>query len=333
MILNGSRAGLFQQCRQKLWNWDELKLQSYREADPLMIGNAFHVGMAKYYTSKNTEASVALAEEAFRKHLEGQTLLAEELPLMENHITLVKRSIEAYARNWKSEPIQVLMPEVRFRVPLPNSEHHCFFVHRLLHGPDEVANDACQDPLCRQSHFFAGRTDAVVEWNGQIWLLEHKTTAKTGNLFFDRFLLDTQPTGYLYGIWKSTTVRPSGFILNVAKKPYANAADPFAITFEREPYTRTEDNLLQFEREVTIIASEFERAIANKLIFKNTHACVDYNRRCYYFDRCVRGDGIDRVDSDDHEFRPRPDDYVNEMYLEMLGLEKKETTNALPPIV
>jgi hypothetical protein len=324
VIINTSRAGLFQECRVKAENWHIKRLVSWREADPLMIGEAFHVGVAHFYAKGSVQESVALAESTFRKRLEGQMILTEEKELIERNITFSKRAIEKYAEHWKDEPIQILMPEVKFRVELPNTHHHCWFVHKLLHSEGISPFEHCQDPRCWIPHYFTGRTDAVVSWRNMIWLLEHKTAAQTGQLFFDKFTLDQQTTGYIYGIWKHTSVRPHGFILNVIKKPYKNASDPFAITFEREAYIRDDESLKEFETELIRIANNYELAMRTGDIYKNSKSCISFQRRCYYFDLCARHN-----QEQEGEFRPRSPDYVDLEYYNILGIPipEKEATS------
>jgi hypothetical protein len=319
MILNISRASQFQECRQKAYNWHELGLMAWREAEALMTGEAFHVGIANLFATRNITQSVEMAEARYRERLQSQLILPEEQTLIEQQIELSKRAVRKYAEYYTTEPFQVLMPEVKFRVALPNTLHHCWYVHRLLfpnHPPEGCGEKACLHP-----HYLIGRTDAVIQWNNLIWLLEHKTTAMAGQIFYDRFRLDMQTTGYLYGIWKALDVRPHGFLLNVIKKPQKRAgADPFAITFEREPYVRDEESLLEFEREITMIANDYEHAFQVKHIYKNPKSCVNYNRQCYYLALCER-----HQEREEGEFRQRPPDYVDFEYYDLLGLQRPAT--------
>ncbi len=319
MILNISRAITFQQCKRKAFNRDILHLLPTREADALTTGGAFHVGSAILHASRDVETAVKATEAEYRKRLEGQMILPEEWPLIEHQIEQIKAGVRAYGENFLPD-FQVLQPEVEFMVELPNSKHHCWFAHQIL-WPD-FPFDNC--PVfqsgnlgeCRQSHYLRGRTDAVIKWNKLIWLLETKTTAITGDIFYKRWFLDFQPTGYIYGIWKSTGLRPHGFILNIVKKPNRRAHDQFAFGFEREPYLRSDEDLAEFESEITMIAEDYEDAMRLKRVYKNPSSCIAYNRTCYYWDMCKRhhvpGDG---------EFRQREKDYVDLAYYKLLGLE------------
>lgn len=316
MILNTSRGKQFQECRQKAWNWHELRLMSWREADALMTGEAFHVGIAHYFASQDVDASVRKAEARYRERLEGQMILPEEQVVIERQIELSKRMILEYTKYYKGEAIQILQPEVKFMIELPDTKHHCWFVHRLLHP--NFPDNFCDDPKCEHPHYFTGRTDAVISWNNLIWLLEHKTAVNTGDIFYKRFKIDLQTTGYIYGIWKALGIRPHGFLLNVVKKPRKDVAqrDPFAISFEREPFIRDDKTLEDFEGDFIKLANDYEHAFATGNIYKNPSSCTNYNRECYYLKRCEN-----HQQSEPDEFRLRARDYVDLEYYKLLGLE------------
>ena len=318
MILNLSRAALFQECRRKLKNWHELGLVSHREADPLMWGEAFHKGAACLSIGIPADEAAARTEEIYRKRLEGQMILPEELPMIERMIEQAKHAVRVYAEN-SPKDIEVLQPEVEFMVPLPNTIHHCLFAHRILY-PDVPYNECLvsNNPPCYIPHYLKGRTDAVIKWNKMIWLREYKTTAITGNMFFIQWLLHMQPTGYIYGIWKSTGLRPHGFLMEIVKKPNKRAADQFAFGFEREPYLRSDEDLARFEKEIIEIASDLERAVIEDRMYMNPKSCTNYNRTCYYHDFCKRN-----FKTIEGEFRKREPDYVDKEYLKILGLEEQ----------
>jgi hypothetical protein len=259
-------------------------------------------------------------------------VLPEERIQVEQQIEMSKRAVVMFADEYAKADYTVLWPEVEFFTPIPGTEHHCHFVHRILHpkappsDPTTGSPEPCKDERCFHPIYFTGRTDAVITLQSVIWLLETKTSAMTGNIFFDRFYLDFQPTGYLYGIWKQTGVRPHGFLLNVVKKPQKRAADQFNVTFEREPYLRTDEDLQRFEHELIIQAQDYEDAWEKKRIYMNTKSCTNYNRRCYFWDLCKRhGEMIDG------EFRLRNRDYVDLAYYKLLGLEVPQDGEVVSP--
>lgn len=317
MIANISRLQNFDACRQKEWDQNELHLMPHREADALMIGEAYHAGAAEFFASGDVAKAEALAESTMLQRLKGQVILAAERPVIDQEVAMAKFMVVSYAAEYKD--FNVLWPEVKFRVPLPDSEHHCWFAHRLLH-PD-IPFDQCYYRDCWMPYYFQGRADAVIERSRMIWLLEQKTSADNKGSFWDKFLLDFQITGYIYGIWKATGTKPHGAIVNKVCKPRSNAVDK-TILFEKEPFLRNDDDLARFETEFLMRAREYERAWREGLIYMNPSNCLAYNRKCYFFDLCLR-----HQEQVPGEFRTKDPDYVEEAYYEVLGIPKptKET--------
>jgi hypothetical protein len=299
---------------------------------PLMTGGAFHEGAAEFLAHRDVKKAVQTSEAKYRERLVGQMILPEERQTIEQQIELSKRMVDVFASNFSDHEMTVISPEVEFCVAMPGTEHHCKFFHQILH-PDKpnqpgytTFTGGCEDPLCMQPHYFRGKTDAVISWKGKIWLLEHKTTAMTGNIFYDKFMLDFQTTGYLYGIGKSLGTRPHGFLLNVLKKPNKNAKDQLSVSFEREPYLRSDEDILRFEKEFIHHAEDYENAVTqNRWAMDGAwnESCVKYNRRCYFWDVCKNHGRIVP-----EQFRTKEPDYVDEQYYKILGLTPPERCGA-----
>ena len=179
----------------------------------------------------------------------------------------------------------------------------------------------CHEPLpkCFMPHYFKGKTDAVVQWMTKVWLFEHKTNSQAPEIFYKRYMLDAQATGYMYGIWKTLGVRPEGFILNVIQKPYKNAKDQLAVGFGREAYLRSNEDLDRFAGEFVEQANDYERAFAAAdggnpfAVYMNTKSCTNYNRQCYYMDFCQRN-----FVAYPDEFNVRGEDYVESEYAKLI---------------
>jgi hypothetical protein len=313
MILNISRAAFFQQCRKKTKNLFILGQQP-PPAEPLTVGGAYHAGCAVLTATKDRKAALAASEVEFRERMKGAKLLPEEVSIMEANIELVKRMLNAQADMYEHDDWIVLKPEVNFCVKLPNTHHHCVFFHKILH-PDEPTH-SCKDPLCIQPHYLKGRTDALLSWKNMIWIMERKTSGVLGDIYWSQWQLATQPTGYIYGVQEATGVRAHGFILEKTTKPRKNASDPFKITIEREPFLRSEADLREFEREFPQIADDYEHAYVNDTWYKNTAACIDWNRKCWFLDQCKRNQQVSAG-----EFGQRDPDYVDAEYYKILGLK------------
>ena len=344
MIANWSRVSQFGKCQEKAWNWDERKLDTWSPALPLLQGGGFHDGVAKYFATHDSSIAAAEVEASIRRELEGKMVLPEEKPDIDRAIAWSSLAVKKFAASYEQQPIQVLWPEVQFMVPLPRSHHHCWFMHRHFcknteypacpvermirenHGviTDKVIEHCAQWP-CFQPHWFRGKTDAVVSLDGQIFLFEHKTNSMKMEMFIQKYFLDAQATGYIYGIQRQLGVPVAGFVLNVIQKPHPNMKDQMQVGFAREMFFRDPEDMQAFEGEFTQEVTNYEnafrdRALGNQFaVTRRTTACTDYGRKCPYFDMCQRHPR----EPLEGEFDLRSDDYVDKAYLEVYNKWKE----------
>jgi len=323
LILNISRSQQWQACKRKAWFYDEGFVQ-LGVAEPLITGSAYHKGTANLVVTKNVAEAKAAAEQCYRDELaKVPMVLPEEMSLHNQNITIVKRMLDAQGAQYARDTWTVLKPEVEFLVALPGTEHHCYYVHRILH-PGEACSSVqapCQDPRCIQPHYLKGRTDGILSWNNLIWILERKTSGMKQNIFWDQWYLNHQLSAYVYGARKATGLEINGVVLEKMPKPARNQ-NPLTFDFspEREPYLRSESDLAKFEREIIRITSDYERCASDpdqfEAFYRNPQACCNYNRRCDYWSACKRDSGR----PEPGEFRTRDADYVEKAYYEVLGL-------------
>lgn len=345
MILNISRGKNFNTCRQKSWNWDELGLVGWRESDPLIVGEGYHLGSEVVSQTADVNKAMDDTEKRMRERYAKSLILPEELPDIERNILWARHAVAQWAEHYDQADFRVLMPEVKGNVVIPGTEHHCWFAHRILY-PDihydqcQLTNDEGSKYLsCHQPHRLAFKTDGVIEMYKVIYLLEQKTTSRLGNDFWIKFQLDQQVRGYCYGVWKATGILVNGVLINAIVKHHKQVQrngqkffqlDPTNVGFEREPILVTKADLLDFEKEFIQLANDYEFAYRTNNIYKNTGSCFNYNRKCEYFEMCKRGQV--QVDG---EFKPREADYVQKAYYEVLGLplpkEMEETCSAETP--
>jgi hypothetical protein len=328
VIINVSRSQGFQACRRKQYFYDSGLVQ-LGLSEPLTTGSAYHKGTAVLIATRDRKSAVDAAETYYREELAKATMiLPEERVLHERNIELAKRMVNAQADLYTKDAWTVLKPEVEFMVDLPGTEHHCHYIHQILYPGVYRPDDSCTDPRCRICHKLRGKTDAVLSWNSMIWILERKTSGMKQNIFWDQWYLSHQLSAYVYGVRKSTNLPVNGVILEKSPKPAKNQ-DPFSFDYspEREPYLRSESDLAEFEAEISVIASDYERAatVGKAAFYRNPQSCIDYNRRCDYWDCCKRGGN-----PNPGEFRTRDTDYVESAYYTLLGLEVPVAT---PPRV
>jgi hypothetical protein len=100
--------------------------------------------------------------------------------------------------------------------------------------------------------------------------------------------------------------------------------DPTNVGFERDHVLIGKRDVEDFERELILLANRYEHIMSHPdQIVKNPKSCFDWNRQCYYWDRCKRFN-----EEFEGEFKQRTPDYVEQHYIKILDIptEKSEVT-------
>lgn len=356
MIINISRMKTYLLCKEKAFNLYHRRLST----EPTMNmsgGSAFHKGVALGLSTRDWQE----ADREMRLTLTQERLvsapLPEEQPLWEQYEELLRAMLALYRLNYEQEQYQVVQPECEFTVPLEGTEHNCIWLHhyelqsqerggpvpeveekwgapsaeaiteRRVWPPHVTPDPSCP---CWQPHRFTGRADAIVMWQGALWLLEHKTTSILGQQFWDEWLLNIQPTGYIWGVGKALGIQPRGFVINAIYRPSENQLRGWNdrrksgpsksivdyIKFEREAFTRTQEDLDYFEQQTKWICDEWEeRMISGRWPQSNVQgSCMLYNRLCDFHPSCISHASPESLEG----FLVKDDDYVEEQTQQLL---------------
>lgn len=262
-IWDYSVLSTFQTCRKKYY-WTYVRnLRPKIKGVALEFGGAIHEALDAYYINGGGENGLACAKTVFECNYKDRE--GDKLRTVANGIKM----LEWYSKKYASEPFKVLgKPETGF----------------VFHVSDNV--------------LFGGRIDLPVEWDGQLWIMEHKTTTRLTSGYFDQFELDRQVTGYIIAAenyFKDRKVM--GCIVNVLE-PWKELIRPTAKSktpedhFLRKPITRSlmlkERFLLNTQRLVRDIQwceenDEFQEA-------EKKEVCQYYNRPCPYLQLCKYGE-------------------------------------------
>lgn len=339
MILNVSRTLAYESCPRRAFNTYHRRLAT-SSSEALAIGTAFHAAVAVGLASGDWDKAVEHARANTAQEIEKTTLPQEHYRVQE-YVDMTCKMVDQYRNAFKDKRIQVLQPECEFQVAIPNSGHNCIMLHHLnsrlgkeVWGPPEpedILNGEVHSPhrnrdgddtcACWQPHTLRGKTDAIIKWDGFIWLMEHKTASKTGNVYWAQWHLAKQPTAYIYGIWKTLGIMPRGMVLNAVIKPTDNMVDSYNsrrkygpnktaadyLGYERDIFPRTEEDLKRFESEFIHTCNEWEERILKGYFPHYSHSCTDWNRVCEYHMLCVKHDDPYELS----QFERRNPDYVD----------------------
>lgn len=321
MIISPSRFAQAKVCWKKTFNLYHRHLGVPRTPQ-LVDGTAFHTGIAHWLTTRDTVAALKVARTQFDKDITLSTIPPEQSYLIQDNWDVVETAllmVSQEALDWT-----VVQPECKFEVPLEDSEHNCILKHwvdgesgfehwgpppankilaGLVKSPHSQLDSTCE---CHRPHILSGATDVLVNWRGFLWLVDWKTTSIQGEQFWTQYQLDHQPTAYIYGVWKATGLKPNGVIINAIRRPSDTQVSAWNskrkngppktmkdyIGFEREPFTRTDKDLLRMKREMTQLCNEWEWRIQNGYFGMSpiNGACRNYNRLCEYHSMCLSHD-------------------------------------------
>lgn len=195
----------------------------------------------------------------------------DELRTVANGITL----LETYARVYAKEPFTVLgKPETGFVFPMGD----------ILWG---------------------GRMDLPIEWDGQLWIVEHKTASRLDSNYFKQFALDKQITSYIVGAEEYFGRPCAGCLINVLepwkslKRPTEKSKKP-EDHFLRDPVMRSSMLKDRFKLNILRIIRDIKWCEENNEFYEaeKKDACFSYNYACPYKNLCQYGEDKRVVEND-----------------------------------
>jgi hypothetical protein len=181
-------------------------------------------------------------------------------------------------------------------------------------------------PLCREVRFeeevggdtgifLSGILDNLSVAFGGLWLVDYKTASKMDPRELVKYEMDAQVSAYLLGVTRHLRKEaeregkeadlPRGLIVDFLVKTKIPQ-------FTREAFTRTEEELVEFEQEVVEYGTRLRNQLRRvkegenwKIAFpRNTTACL-YPFRCEYRDLCLKDTPTRRLSFDKREERVR----------------------------
>ena len=219
----------------------------------LGFGGAIHAGLAEWHRSRNPEKAVALLEEVF-----------PDQPVDDwRDLTKCKKVLLEYMNNYTYESFTIIPGMIEVPASLPTGMYlpRCMIPERdhagkiLLHPSGAAFFAGCEYDNRNNSSWnrsvgtcrscgaelelieYGGIFDTLVEFSGQVYILEHKTTTVMGNHFFNQFKPNNQVTGYVW-LAKGLSGRCDGALINAIGLYKSQAT-----RFERQISTRNEFEL------------------------------------------------------------------------------------------
>lgn len=193
--LTYSSTSIFKTCRKKYFYLYWRKLEPIEKPLYFSVGSAFHKALELHYQGKDASIILAAIDSYFNSTPPDSDDI-EKVTQWQTARHLTRKMFTNYLKTYPSESFKVINTELKFSVPIIN-------------------------PItCRNSKkfHFRGIIDALVEENGQLWIMEHKTTSSISPQYIRGLTLDTQSIAYIEALERFLNIKISGIIYNVCLK-------------------------------------------------------------------------------------------------------------------
>lgn len=131
-----------------------------KPATALSFGGAIGKALDSWYTDKEVDKAIQIFKENYTEDTEDD----------KRTYRLGEWILKNYDKRYQDQPWKLISRELEFSVPLPNGNN------------------------------LIGRIDKVVDWNGAVWGVDHKTTSQLGPQFFNFSEPNLQFMGYSYAL-------------------------------------------------------------------------------------------------------------------------------------
>jgi hypothetical protein len=150
--------------------------------------------------------------------------------------------------------------------------------------------------------FYTGKIDLPISLDGEVFILDHKTTSLLGPSFFDRMRRSAQQRGYCWAFQQLTAQIVSGYVVNAlrTKEPplyvtegktsrAGKSQSPeswWADSLQRERFYLTPTDLDEWKTTTISRLEEFFFHYQRGYMPDNAESCTKYGR-CSYYDVCT----------------------------------------------
>ena len=275
MILNLSYSSTAdaRSCTKKFYYKNILGLEPRATTSALTVGSTVHECFEMYFNKHTPQEITQHIEDVYKEGLTTATEAEQERMLIDKYTCLGV---------WANYPFsemefEEVIPEKNFKVRLGN----------LL------------------GVYLKGRVDGLVKRQGKWWIREVKTTSMDKRAFQSRASVSYQAAGYMYGVGKETNTPVCGVVYDMIKRPLLRRgvretaqafgerilADYFKpdkkeMYYDRYFSYRTEKEIVEFEKDMVILAKDLRRRIRCNDWFRNTDNCFTFNSECPFRKIC-----------------------------------------------
>jgi PD-(D/E)XK nuclease superfamily len=288
LTISNSLAKEWKTCRRKFFFNYLALLTPKKTSIPFFVGRYYHKGMEAFYKNEDPDDFIpTIIKDMDKKANEAVFLTPEESDKLMIQSAIVEGMLRGYVSHFAKDNKRwkVIAAEKEFSVPIT----------------DDIA--------------YVGQIDLIVKFEGDLFIVEHKTAGRLDKNYVDRLALDTQITGYMIGAKHLLKEPIKGVFYNAAKKPqirqkkdetkvdFANRIvgdynERPDFYFFRESLYRDMGAVKEYKAEISELAADIKEHIEHvrkvgpeKGIFRfyrTTEACTSRGP-CPYLNICTKG--------------------------------------------
>ncbi len=269
-VITNSRINRFKNCRRKAYYRDVKRLVPRIKSEALSMGSAVHKGL------ETGRVEDALTE--FDGIYPNDQKEADKLEINKTIVRAILEGYFDYYGDWDGK----FMSEMEFDIPIINP-----------------ATDAKS-----RTFRLGGKVDGLLETEEGNWLVEYKTAGSVNKTYVERLALDTQVTTYIYGVQRQLGITIDGIIYRILRKPsirqrkdetllqyrdrlIQDYKDRPEFYFYGESLYRSQEDIIEFERELWSITQDMLKCRREGLWYKNTSRCSEWGG-CEYMPLCLQ---------------------------------------------
>ena len=237
----------FLTCRRKYEYRIQRGLVGMAPPTAAEFGRCIHSALDVWYLNRDLEEALKHFVEVFKADPTDD----KRTPVMGCWI------LKNYHEKYQDQPFKVLATEQEFTIELP--------WHKKL----------------------IGRIDKIIEWDGVVWCMDHKTTYQLGDGFMKMHTPNMQFTGYVYAANKMG-YKCQGVLVDaiLVAKGLLEANSRAKLTPLRRDFAyRSSGDLEEYLRAIYDIQQDIELCETNKWWYPNQDSCTDYGE-CPYRKIC-----------------------------------------------
>lgn len=303
IFIDNSFLETFTSCPRKAEYKSFLKRVTKGEKAALSFGSAIHLALdyryAKHGGDLDNPADLAICEGNQQKLL--QDFFAENPAPEGDHrdLNFAIEIVQQYNRRYTLEPFNVLekdgkpLVECSFALPFAAYDTETHTIRRIdvLKEIDYAASLGFKPEI---PIIYTGKIDLPALFDGtDLLVVDHKTGSTLGDSYWARHRVAPQFYGYVWAWWKSTGVRPKGFMVNAIrtkskpiKAPRANSWDAWwEECFQRDKEYIDEQHLQEWEFNTLATIEELMWHHRRGYFPMRRQACTQYGK-CEFYDVC-----------------------------------------------